>query len=497
MGDGGQHFSERNLWEGIESRFMDDDRSLQEALRTLPSVDEVLRRPEVQSLLARGPRWAVTSAVRQEIDDRRQQILRGGARIGEGIELASLQRRLSSLLQPAIRSVINATGVVIHTNLGRAPLAGAALDRLVEVAQGYSNLEYELGLGRRGSRHSHLRRIASEVCGSEDAVITNNNASAVLLAVSALSSGREVIVSRGELVEIGGGFRIPDVIVQGGARLREVGTTNRTRVADYEAALGPDSAALLKVHRSNFDVVGFTEEASIDQLSELAQSAGVLLVADVGSGAMVDSYGPGLSGEPLVSRALSDGADVVCFSGDKLFGGPQAGIILGRSKLIEIIRMHPLMRAVRPCKLTLAALEATFELWRDERSEEIPVARMLAADAKVSRGRTLRFRQRVIKAMDSRWQVEIREVQGRAGGGSMPLRAASGWAVALRCDGVRSEVVEAALREGEPPVVARIIDDWVVLDLRTVEKAMEGKLLTRLGEMAESLGRDADGKSPR
>jgi L-seryl-tRNA(Ser) seleniumtransferase len=288
-------------------------------------------------------------------------------------------------------------------------------------------------------------------------------------------------------VEIGGGFRIPDVIVQGGARLVEVGTTNRTRVADYESALGPDTAAILKVHKSNFDVVGFTEEASVAQLSGLARTADLPLVVDLGSGAMVESYGPGLTGEPVVRRAVVDGADVVCFSGDKLFGGPQAGIILGSSELIRTIRSHPLMRAVRPCKLTLAALEATFELWRDGRLEEIPTARMLGLDSDNARRRTLTFRRRVVKAMGEGWTIEVQEVMGRAGGGSMPLRAAPGWAIALRSHDVSPDAVESALRDGSPPVIARIADDWIILDLRTVLKGQETLLVTRLEHIAKAL----------
>lgn len=468
---------------------MADDRALERALRTLPSVDETLRTSEIQALLAGAPRWAVTAAVRQEIESHRKTILAGESNEDKGIEAASISRRVDVLLQPAIRPLINATGVVVHTNLGRSPLARAALNRMVEVAQGYSNLEYELDKGRRGSRHEHLRRIAREVCGGEDAVITNNNASAVLLAVSALAAGGDVVVSRGELVEIGGGFRIPDVIVQGGAALREVGTTNRTRVADYKGAIDPNTAVLLKVHRSNFDVVGFTEEASVAQLSKLARAVGLPLVVDLGSGAMIDSYGPGLTGEPVVRRALDDGADVVCFSGDKLFGGPQAGIVLGTSEYIETIRRHPLMRALRPGKLTLAALEATFELWRDERLDEIPTARMLAVEPSSARRRTLGFRRRVVKVMDERWTVEVKEVMGRAGGGSMPLRTAPGWGLSLRFQGLGPDAIEGALRAGTPPVIARIIDGWVILDLRTVMVDQEGPLLTRLEQVAKTLGR--------
>lgn len=456
-------------------------------LRTLPAVDEVLRRPEIQALLQSGrPRWAVTQAIRTEIEDRRRTILEGATGTPEPITAGAVAARCGELLRPALRPVINATGVVVHTNLGRAPLPEVALDRLREVAGGYSNLEYRLDQGRRGSRHDHLRRIAAELCGADDAVIVNNNAAAVLLTISALAAGQEVVVSRGELVEIGGGFRIPEVIVQGGARLREVGTTNRTRITDYQGAVGPETAALLKVHRSNFDLVGFTEDVEIRALAELSRSTGLPLVADLGSGAMIESYGPGLTGEPVVRAALADGADLVCFSGDKLLGGPQAGIVLGRGELVERLRRHPLMRALRPGKLNLTALEATFELWRDGRTDEIPVARMLGQVPEAARQRAQTFARR-IRRLRVGWFTEVVAVEGRAGGGSMPLRAVPGWAVSLRLEGVGAGRIEAALRQGDPPVISRIVDDRLTLDLRTVTPKQERPLLMRIREAAGRL----------
>lgn len=457
-------------------------------LRSLPAVDEVLRQPGVVQLFAEGvPRWAVTEAVRAEIEERRQSILTGSKEPPPPIDATVLSSRCRALLRPALNPVINATGVVIHTNLGRSPLPRAAIERIAENARDYSNLEYRLGEGRRGSRHEHLRKIASTLCGAEDAVFVNNNAGAMLLTVSALATDREVIVSRGELVEIGGGFRIPDVIVQGGARLREVGTTNRTKAEDYHAAIGAETAALLKVHRSNFDVVGFTEEVDIEELAHLAHAAGLPLIADLGSGAMVDSYGPGLTGEPVVGTSLKEGADLVCFSGDKLLGGPQAGLILGKAELCAKIRRHPLMRALRPCKLTLSALEATLELWRDDRREEIPVARMLGIDPEEALRRAADFAEKLQSASD-RWQTEVIRVAGRAGGGSMPLRSAPGWAVALGLAGVGVDRLEAALRDGVPPVIARIVDDRVTLDLRTVSPERMETLALRLAEVLGEVG---------
>jgi L-seryl-tRNA(Ser) seleniumtransferase len=458
-------------------------------LRRLPSVDEVLRGDEAALLLERFPRWAVTAAVREAIDDRRREVRDGVADEGPDLPTAArLEALVARRLRPSLIPVVNATGVVVHTNLGRAPLAAAALARVVEVAGGYSTLEYDLAAGRRGSRHGHVQRLAAELCGAQDAVVANNNAAAVLLAISALAAGREVVVSRGELVEIGGGFRIPEVIVQGGARLREVGTTNRTRLRDYAAAIGPETGALLKVHRSNFDVVGFTEEASVAQLAGLAKEAGLPLVDDLGSGAMTARYGPGLTGEPEVRRALADGADLVCFSGDKLLGGPQAGLVLGKADLVERVRRHPLLRALRPCKLTLAALEATLALWRDGRQEEIPVVAMLAQPADEAKARAKRFLGRLRRA-GLRCTGALRPVEGRAGGGSMPLRTAPGWAVALSFPATAPDVVEASLRDGEPPVIGRIVDDLLLLDLRTVLPAQEAVVLGRLAEVDARLRR--------
>lgn len=457
-------------------------------LRDLPSVDEVLRRPAAQGLLEVAPRWAVTEAVRRLIDRRRKAILSGEAEGPEAVVVddEDLGSEVDLLLRPALRPVLNATGVVVHTNLGRSPLPRAAFERLRVVAEGYSNLEYDLEAGRRGSRHDHLRRLAAELCGAEDAVVVNNNAGAVLLALSALASGREVVISRAELVEIGGGFRIPEVIVQGGALLREVGTTNRTRISDYEAAVTDATGALLKVHQSNFAIVGFTEEVPARQLADLARRARVPLVVDLGSGAMIDGYGPGLGREPTVRRTLEDGADLVTFSGDKLLGGPQAGIVLGRADLVAAVRRHPLMRALRPGKLDLAALEATLELWRDGKLAEIPVARMLATHPGEARARASRFARR-LRGKASVLSTTLLAVEGRAGGGSLPLGAAPGFALALGAEGASAAELEAALRAGDPPVVARIVEDRVLLDLRTIAPEREADLLRRLLEVDAAL----------
>jgi len=346
--------------------------------------------------------------------------------------------------------VLNATGVLVHTNLGRAPLPAAALERVAAVA-GYSNLELDLDTGSRGSRHDHLAPLLRRLTGGEAALAVNNNAGALLLALAALAEGREVVVSRGELIEIGDGFRIPDVLARSGARLVEVGTTNRTRAADYEAAIGPDTALLLRVHQSNFRVVGFTEQPRVAELAAVAARHGVPLLDDLGSGALVD-----VDGEPTPAASLAAGADLVCFSGDKLLGGPQAGIVAGRADLVELLRRHPLQRALRADKLALAALEGTLALYLD-RPDEIPVVRMLREPVEDVRARA----ERLAAATGG----EIEETVARVGGGALPLAELPSFACAVEED------LAAALRDGEPPVIAVVRDGRTLLDCRTLTDA--------------------------
>ena len=336
-------------------------------LRDLPSVDRLLG----DEVLAAAPRPLATAAARTALELAREAIRAGG---DPGDTVAAARAELERLRAPSLRRVLNATGVIVHTNLGRAPLASAALERVVEVGGGYSNLELELESGARGSRQDHVADMLRRLTGAEAALVVNNNAAAVLLALAALAEGREVVVSRGELVEIGDGFRIPDVLARSGARMVEVGTTNRTRTADYERAIGPETAALLRVHQSNYRIVGFTASVPTDELARIAQRAGLPLVDDLGSGSVLD-----LGSEPTAAASIASGADLVCFSGDKLLGGPQAGIVVGRATLVERLRRHPLQRALRADKLTLAALEGTLALFADpERARrEIPVLRML------------------------------------------------------------------------------------------------------------------------
>src|SRR5579864_5130490 len=408
-------------------------------LRDLPSVDE----------LARGVDDPLAVAAARTVLERARQEIRAGADPGDlGARLVA---ELSAARAPSLRRVLNATGVVVHTNLGRAPLADEALAQVVEAARGYSNLELDLSAGMRGSRQDHVAAILRRLTGAEAALVVNNNAAAMLLALAALAEGREVIVSRGELIEIGDGFRIPDVLARSGARLREVGTTNRTRAADYDAAVGPETAAILRVHPSNFRVVGFSERPSLPQLVQVAKRADVPLVDDLGSGSFV-SFGD----EPLVPESIAAGADLVTFSGDKLLGGPQAGIVCGRAELVGRLRRHPLQRALRPDKLTLAALEGTLLLYADPQRavREIPALRMLREPIE-----SVRLRAERLAALVG---GEVVQTAARAGGGALPLHDLPSAAVAVELE------LAAALRHAEPPVIALVRDDRTLLDARTI-----------------------------
>jgi L-seryl-tRNA(Ser) seleniumtransferase len=405
-------------------------------LRDLPSVDELARSSD-------DP--LAVDAARTVLARAREQ-LRRGEPAGDLAEL--LQLELCALRAPRLRRVINATGVIVHTNLGRAPLAEAALDHVVAAARGYSNLEYDVPAGARGSRQAHVSDLLQRLTGAEAALVVNNNAAAMMLALAALAEGREVIVSRGELIEIGDGFRIPDVLVRSGARLREVGTTNRTRAADYERAVGPETAMLLRVHQSNFRVVGFTEQPSVADLAHVARRHELVFVDDLGSGALSD-----VGDEPTPRASLAAGADLVCFSGDKLLGGPQAGIVVGHAELVEQLRRHPLQRALRADKLTIAALEGTLRLAIDS-AEEIPVTRMLREPAEIVRARAEKLAQLV--------GGEVEETVARAGGGALPLTELPSFACAVE------QSLAEALRAGEPPVIGIVRDGRLLLDCRTL-----------------------------
>jgi L-seryl-tRNA(Ser) seleniumtransferase len=411
-------------------------------LRDLPSVDELAREA--------GDPLAVAAA-RTVLDRAREQIRAGGE---PGDLREALAAELATARAPQLCRVLNATGVVVHTNLGRAPLPEAAIERLVATGRGYSNLEYDLAAGRRGSRQDHVASLLRRLTGAEAALVVNNNAGAVLLALAAVAEGREVLVSRGELIEIGDGFRIPDVLTRSGARLVEVGTTNRTRAADYERAAGPETAAILRVHQSNFRQVGFTEQPGLAELAAVAARSGLALVDDLGSGALLP-----LSDEPSARESLAAGADLVCFSGDKLLGGPQAGIVVGRAETVERLRRHPLQRALRADRLTLAALEGTLALYLDpgRARREVPVLRMLDEPAEHVRERARRLADAV--------GGEVEETVARVGGGALPLLELESFACAVE------EGLADPLRLGDPPVVGIVRDGRLLLDCRTLTDA--------------------------
>ncbi|MGZ4391584.1 MAG: L-seryl-tRNA(Sec) selenium transferase [Gaiellaceae bacterium] len=418
-------------------------------LRDLPSVDE----------LARGSEDPLAIEAARNVVARARELIQAGSDPGD--LKAQLQAELSTARSPRLRRVINATGVIVHTNLGRAPLAEAALERVREIGRGYSNLEYDVAAGGRGSRQDHVAGILRRLTGADAALVVNNNAAAVMLALAALAEGREVLVSRGELIEIGDGFRIPDVLERSGARLREVGTTNRTRADDYEAAIGPETAVLLRVHQSNFRVVGFTAQPSLRELKDVARRHGLALVDDLGSGALVD-----IGDEPTARASLAAGADLVCFSGDKLLGGPQSGIIVGGADLVEKLRRHPLQRALRADKLTLAALEGTLTLAIDA-PDEIPVLRMLREPPEAVRTRAAHLAKLV--------GGEVEETVARAGGGSLPLTELPSFACAVEED------LAVKLRAGDPPVIAVVRDGRTLLDCRTLTDAEADEVAVAVG----------------
>jgi L-seryl-tRNA(Ser) seleniumtransferase len=443
--------------------------------RDIPSIEKLLQRPALTTAAAVHGRDRVAEAVRSVAARLREQLAREqdassqpDVDVPAWIEdeaVAHLERDLA----PSLRPVINATGVIIHTNLGRAPLSASARYQATATAAGYANLEYDLDAGARGHRHVHAERLLRDLTGAEAALVVNNNAAATLVVLAALANGREVVVSRGELVEIGGGFRVPDVMAQSGALLREVGTTNRTRVADYGAAIGERTGLLLRVHPSNFRIEGFTERPSLADLAALAHTFDLPLFEDLGSGwlGVVDPPPPVLADEPSVRASLSAGVDLVAFSGDKLLGGPQSGIVVGRRDLVDRVRRHPLMRAVRADKLTYAALEATLALWAKEPSRsEIPVYRMLTMTAEEIERRAWSLAADIGTVPGLSCQI----IDGFStiGGGSAPESRLPTKLVAITVTDTTASALEERLRAGDPPVVARIEDDRVVLDLRTV-----------------------------
>lgn len=444
----------------------------QDILKSIPKVDRTLEWPEVRLLLERHPRTEVLLAVRTVLDRLRDSVKNGALTVlpesssVAGMVVSSLESRTS----PSLRHVINGSGVVVHTNLGRSPLADTAEKAIHTVSAGYSNLEFDLASGERGSRYSHVEGLLCELTGSESALVVNNNAAAVILALSSLAQGREVIVSRGELVEIGGSFRIPDVMSQSGARLVEVGCTNRTHLRDYRAAVTESTSLLLKVHTSNFAIVGFTAETTLSELSTLGHETGIPVMLDAGSGCLIDLAPYGIKGESTITQYLESGADIVTFSGDKLLGGPQAGIIVGKRQLIEPMKKHPLLRALRMDKLNLASLEATLRLYRDERQalSEIPTLRMLTMSPKELSGRADRIIRYLRRQLPNTVSLLRHPGESSAGGGSFPLLQLPTTLIEIIISGTTPCRIEAVLRRTSTPVVGRVHRDRFLLDARTI-----------------------------
>lgn len=454
--------------------------SHQNRFRSLPSVHDLLTTPQGQALVLASSHALAVAALRSALAQARTAMQDGAATPSPEMLLASAKLLLQQRQQPHLRPLINATGVIINTNLGRAPLSTEALLAVQAVAQGYANLEYDLELGERGSRHAHVTELLCELTGAEAALVTNNNAAAVLLTLSALAQGREVVISRGQLVEIGGGFRVPDVMMQSGCQLVEVGTTNRTRIADYAAALTERTAVLLAVHPSNFLITGFTETTSLAELARLAQQQHLLVIEDLGSGCLLDCTRYGLRHEPTPQESLAAGADIVCFSGDKLLGGPQAGIIVGKKELIARLAQHPLLRAIRVDKMTLAALEATLRHYqRGEAEMQIPIWRTISTPP-----------QQLARRASS-WMTQLREQgipshlqkgESTIGGGSLPGETLPTTLLALdSADCKRSlDEIAARLRHWSQPVIARIAHDKLLFDPRTVLVEQDQELLRAL-----------------
>lgn len=457
-------------------------------LRNLPSIDQLLRRDGLQPLIAAAGRDTVRDRLREVLDEFRQELVgRNGKAdsLGDATKLAEeieqrLAARFASRQQAQTQRVINATGVVLHTNLGRAPLGQSAIQAINEVARDYSNLEYDLASGKRGKRGTGLEASLRELLGCEAAAVVNNCAAAVLITLNTLAEGGEVIISRGELIEIGGSFRIPDVIAKSGARIREVGTTNRTRLSDYENAINEHTKVILRAHPSNYRVIGFTEKPALEDLAQLARERGLPLFEDLGSGCLVDLNPLGIHDEPTVAQALKAGASVVAFSGDKLLGGPQAGIILGEAELIKRIKSNPLMRALRVDKLTFAALEATVAAYLAGRAlAEIPVQAALHATKESIAARARSFVRRARKLNES---LTLDMIDGHSviGGGSAPETQLPTTLVSLTSSSLSPDEMEERLRLNSPPIIARIQDDRLVIDLRTVSTSSEKEILSAL-----------------
>lgn len=445
----------------------------QKELASLPSVDKLLNTRTAHDLSQTYGRTLTIAAIRASLEEARREIQRGGPCPSQRALLSVISERLEAWGQPTLRPAINATGVIIHTNLGRSPLCVDALEAMVSVGEGYSNLEYDLHAGRRGSRYVHAEELLCRLTGAESALVVNNNAGAVLLILTALAHDREVVISRGQLIEIGGGFRIPDVMRTSGAHLVEVGTTNRTHTYDYERAIGPDTALLMVAHQSNYRTIGFTCQVPASELVELGHAHDILVYEDLGSGTLLNTEDYGLAHEPTVQEAVAAGLDVVSFSGDKLLGAPQAGIVIGKADLVARLREHPLTRALRVDKTTLAGLQATLlHYLKGDAHEAIPTWRMLALPVEHLERRAKAWVRRLTAS-----GIDARVIEGRstAGGGSLPGETVPTCLAAIAVES--PDALAAHLRDNEPPVIARIENDLLCLDPRTVLPSQEQALL--------------------
>jgi len=443
----------------------------------LPGVDHILELTKSENFFADIPQMVVVNSIRAAIEAQRHRILKKDSVISEATlsdaqVLEEVKHLTSVAMTPNLKRVINATGIVVHTNLGRSLLAPEAEENISLIATRYSNLEYNLAAGKRGSRYSCVEEILCEISGAEASMVVNNNAAAVLLCLETLAKNKAVIVSRGELVEIGGSFRIPDVMAKSGGHLKEVGTTNRTHIRDYEDAIEESTGLLLKVHRSNYSLIGFTSEVPLAELVELGTRYSIAVMEDLGSGTFIDFSKYGLMKEPTVQESVATGADVITFSGDKLLGGPQAGIIVGKKNIIDDVKRNPLTRALRIDKLTLAGLESTLRLYRDEEKaiQCVPTLQMLTATIEEINQKANHLLERLNDINDSRLYLQPFKLSSKAGGGALPLLELPSQCVGIKIEGLSANSLERNLRENDPPIIARIDEDYVIMDLRTIQQ---------------------------
>jgi len=464
------------------------------SLRYLPKVDELLEEEKIVEKILANPRTLVLESIREAIDGVRKKIISGDYREENSLLIKEdvLKDALNILKKKSaynLRSVINGTGVVLHTNLGRALLSQAAVERILEVAGNYSTLEYDLKSGKRGLRYSHIEEIICKITGAEAAFVVNNNAAAVLLALNTLSQGKEAIVSRGQLVEIGGSFRVPDVMRQSGAILKEVGTTNKTHLRDYENNINENTGVLLKVHTSNYRILGFTQEVPGEEMAELGKRKGIPLLEDIGSGTLIDFSKFGMGGEPTVQEAIKY-ADVVTFSGDKMLGGPQAGVIIGKKKYLDQMKKNPFTRAFRVDKMTLAGLEATFRHYLDfdEAIKMVPTLRFLTASPESLKERAEMLAEMINRSIDG-FDIRVEKGESQVGGGSMPLEKLPTYLVSIGGGNLSSSKLEIGLRENIPPIIARINEEKVILDVRTILDGQFGAIEEAFAKLSKGMNK--------